>query len=150
MESMVNEGSRLASACPVFVCDDVGRTVDFYVGCLGFKSAKHYDKAEKFATIYRDGVEFVVIQAKPGECAVPVRDRSRGPDDAYIVTATPQDVDPLHAEFSARGVKILETPHRTDYGSYEFAIEDIDGRRIGIGRIVDSSTYFRDSDFIVA
>jgi hypothetical protein len=37
----------------------------------------------------------------------------------------------------------------TDYGSYEFAIEDIDGRQIGIGRISDKAVYFKDSDFNV-
>jgi len=31
----------------------------------------------------------------------------------------------------------------TPYGSYGFVLEDIDGRRIGIGRIKDKSVFFK-------
>jgi hypothetical protein len=30
----------------------------------------------------------------------------------------------------------------TGYGSYEFVVEDVDGRLIGIGRIRDRETFF--------
>lgn len=141
---MSDDESRLVSLCPVFVSPNIERTVDFYTGKLGFKSAKHYDKAENFATLYRDNIEFVIIQATSTI-------QRNGPknDDAYIVIATPEGVDPLYEEFKAQGVKILTEPHKTDYGSYEFAIEDIDGRRIGIGRIFDKAVYFKDSDLDV-
>ena len=146
---MSNDNSRLESLCPVFVSPNIEKTVDFYTEKLGFKSAKHYDKSEIFATLYRDNIEFVIIQAKSGK--LPSTNQRNGPgnDDAYIVTATPEGVDPLYKEFKAQGVKILVEPHETDYGSYEFAIEDIDGRRIGIGRIFDKAVYFKNSDIDV-
>ena len=31
----------------------------------------------------------------------------------------------------------------TPYGSYEFVLEDIDGRRVGIGRIADEDVFFK-------
>ena len=43
-------------------------------------------------------------------------------------------------------VKILAEPHKTAYGSFEFVIEDVDGRQIGIGRIFDKAVYFKNSD----
>ena len=146
---MFNDGSRFVSVCPVFISRDIKKTVEFYTEKLGFKSAKHYDKAENFATIYRDDIEFVIIQAKPGEMPSTTRCHRTGHDDAYIVTATPEGVEPLYEEFNAQGVNILSKPHKTDYGSYEFAIEDIDGRQIGIGRIFDKAMYFNNSDFNV-
>jgi catechol 2,3-dioxygenase-like lactoylglutathione lyase family enzyme len=146
---MTNDGSRFVSLCPVFVSQDIKKTVEFYTEKLGFKSAKHYDKAENFATLYRDDIEFVIIQAKPGEMTSTPHGHITGIDDAYIVTATPEGVDPIYEEFKAKGVKIVSKPHMTDYGSYEFAIEDIDGRQIGIGRIVDKVNYFKNSDFNV-
>ncbi len=146
---MSNDGSRLVSLCPVFISPNIEKTVAFYTEKLGFKSAKHYDKAENFATLYRDDIEFVMIQAKSGEIASPSLRNGPGNDDAYIVTATPEGVDPLYEEFKAQGVKIMAKPHETDYGSYEFAIEDIDGRRIGIGRIFDKAVYFKDSNLEV-
>jgi hypothetical protein len=30
----------------------------------------------------------------------------------------------------------------TEYGSYEFVVEDVDGRLIGIGRVRDRGTFF--------
>lgn len=146
---MSNDGSRLVSLCPVFISPNIERTVDFYTEKLGFKSAKHFDKAESFATVYRDNIEFVIIQAKSGEITFTNQRDDPGNDDAYIVTAAPEGVDPLYEEFKAQGVKILAAPHETDYGSYEFAIEDIDGRRIGIGRIFNKAVYFKDSDIDV-
>jgi catechol 2,3-dioxygenase-like lactoylglutathione lyase family enzyme len=146
---MSNDKSRLVSLCPVFISPNIEKTVDFYTEKLGFKSAKHYDKAENFATLYRDSIEFVIIQAKSGEMTFTNQRNGPGNDDAYIVTATPEGVDPLYEEFKSQGVKILAEPHETDYGSYEFAIEDIDGRRIGIGIIFNKIVYFKDSDIDV-
>lgn len=146
---MKNDGSRLVSLCPVFISPDIEKTVAFYTEKLGFKSATHYDKAENFATLYRDDIEFVIMQAKPEELTTTTHRNGSGNDDAYIVTATPDGVEPLYEEFKAQGVKILSKPHVTDYGSYEFTIEDIDGRQIGIGRILDRDVYFKNSDFIV-
>jgi len=146
---MSNDGSQMVSLCPVFISPNIEKTVDFYTKKLGFKSAKHYDKTENFATLYRDHIEFVIIQAKSGEITATIQRNGPGNDDAYIVTATPEGIDPLYEEFKAQGVKILADPHDTDYGSYEFTIEDIDGRRIGIGRIYDKAVYFNDSDLDV-
>lgn len=142
---MSTEGSRFVNLCPVFVCQDLRRTVKFYTEKLGFQAARHYDKIESFATLYRDEIEFVLVQARQGEVLSNAQRYGAG-YDAYIDPATPEGVDSIHEEFSARGVKILSKPHMTEYGSYEFVIEDVDGRQIGIGRIVEKAVYFKDSD----
>ncbi len=144
---MAAEGSRLVNLCPVFACQDIRQTVQFYTEKLGFTSARHYDKVENFATLYRDEIEFVLVQARQGEVQSNTQRHGAG-YDAYINTAAPEGVDAIYEEFLAKGVKIQSTPHRTDYGSYEFAIEDIDGRLVGIGRIFDHAFYFLDSDLI--
>lgn len=36
----------------------------------------------------------------------------------------------------------------TAYGSYEFLIEDIDGRLIGFGRVSNEETFFKDSNYL--
>jgi catechol 2,3-dioxygenase-like lactoylglutathione lyase family enzyme len=146
---MSKNGSRFVSLCPVFISPDIQKTVEFYTEKLGFTSAKHYDHVENFATLYRDDIEFVIIQAKPGERPSTNHHHGTGHNDAYIVTATSEGIEPIYEELKAQGVKILSKPHKTDYGSYEFAIEDIDGRQIGIGRIFDKALYFKDSDFNV-
>ena len=143
---MSTHGSRFVSLCPVFISQNIQKTVAFYTEKLGFTAVTHYDKAEHFATLYRDDIEFVMIQAQSGDIPSPNHRHGAGHDDAYIATATPEGVDPIYEELNAQGVTILSKPHMTDYGSYEFTIEDIDGRQIGIGRIVDKALYFKDSD----
>ncbi len=142
---MPNPMSRLVSACPVFVSPDVRATVAFYTEKLGFRAAKHYDKIESFATLYRDEIELVIVQA--GQGAVESNFQRYGAGyDAYIDTAAPEGIEAIYAEFKNRGVKIVAKPHKTAYGTYELVIEDCDGRRIGFGRIYDAAVYFADAD----
>lgn len=138
---------RLTNVCPVLISEDIKKTVDFYVEKLGFKYAKHYDKIENFATIYRDSIELIIVQAKFGKIDSNTKRHGSG-YDIYINPDIIEGVDLLYQEFAAKGVKIAAEPRRTDYGAYEFVVEDIDGRFIGIGLIFDNETYFEDSDYL--
>lgn len=142
----MEHNTKLLNICPVFLSEDVKATVDYYTGKLGFKSAKHYDKTDNFATIYRDAIEIVIIQAKHGSVESNTKRYGAG-YDAYIDPDTVEGVDVIYREFKDKGVKIASEPKMTDYGSYEFVIEDIDGRLIGIGLISDDKKYFENSDF---
>lgn len=141
----MNEHSRFVNLCPVFVSQDIQKTVQFYTEKLGFTSAQHYDKIDYFAALYRDDIEIIVVQAQKGAVASN-RQRYGAGYDAYINTATASGVDQMYAEFTAKGVKTITPPRTTDYGSYEFVIEDRDGRWLGIGIIVDRETLFEHSD----
>jgi len=139
---------RLTNACPVFVSRDVRKTVLFYVDRLGFTSATHYDKSVDFATVYRDSIELVIVQSKFGKPESNTKRYGAG-YDAYIDTDTVGGVDLVYEEVLLKGVKIVSTPRKTDYGSYEFVFEDIDGRLIGIGLIHDNGVYFQNSEMKV-
>lgn len=138
------EKAKLGNLCPVFLSNDIRRTVQFYVEKLGFWSAQHYDKVENFATIYRDDIEFVIVATKHGVVESNLKRYGAG-FDAYIDPAEIEGVDQLYAEYAGQGVKIIQPPHLTDYGSYEFVFEDIDGRQIGVGRIKEDKTYFKNT-----
>jgi predicted lactoylglutathione lyase len=137
--------ARLVNLCPVFPSPDIQRTVQFYTEKLGFYSAKHYDKVENFATLYRDEIEFVIIQAQKGQLESNLQRYGAG-YDAYIDPASHEEIELLYNEFLNNGVKILTPPHMTEYGSYEFVFEDIDGRRIGVGRVFNPELYFKNSN----
>jgi len=139
------EDSRLVNLCPVFVCPDLPKTVKFYTEKLGFKAARHYDKIENFAALYRDDIELILVQARQGQVLSNTERHGAG-YDAYMDPAAPEGVDSLYEEFSAQEVKIVAKPHMTEYGSYEFVIEDLDGRQLGIGLMVNRPTFFEDSD----
>lgn len=138
---------KLTNVCPVLVSEDIVKTVNFYVEKLGFKYAKHYDKIDNFATLYRDSIELVVVQSKYGKVESNTKRHGAG-YDIYIDPDTINGVDEIYQEFLSKGVKVIEKPRRTDYGSYEFIVEDIDGRLIGIGLIEDNKVYFENSDYI--
>lgn len=138
---------KLTNVCPVFVSKDVKRTVDYYVEKLGFISATHYETKEKFATIYRDSIEFVIVQAKYGQIESNTKRYGEG-YDAYIDTDTVEGVDIIYQEYVSNGVKIISEPKKLDYGCYEFVFEDIDGRLIGIGLIYSNDIYFKNSTYL--
>ena len=43
------------------------------------------------------------------------------------LTVFVDDVDKHHARARAAGAKIIEEPHETEYGEYQYAAEDLDG-----------------------
>ena len=68
---------------PVFVSKDARKTAKFYVDLLGFKYTNHFDKIESFATVYRDSIKFIFVQAKYGEVESTMKRYGAG-YDAYI------------------------------------------------------------------
>ncbi len=147
VEEIDNNKAKFQNLCPVFISEDIKSTVKFYVEELGFMYANHYDKIENFATVYRDSIEFVIVQSRYGKIESNTKRYGVG-YDAYIDPDSVADVDLIYQEYRTKNINILSEPHKTDYGTYEFVIEDIDGRLIGIGLIYDNKTYFKDSNYI--
>ncbi len=136
------DGARLDNAPVILVSPDVRRTAAYYRDIFGFRVVEHLDAPEPFAALYRDRVELVLVEAKRGEF-VPNRIRHGAGYDVYLDPDTVEGVDELFAELSAAGARIVHPPESTTYGSYEFVVEDVDGRHVGIGRIRERETFFR-------
>ena len=134
--------AKVVNAVIVFVVPDAQRTAYYYRDVLGFRVVEHFDKEEKFAALYRDEIEMIVVQSRFGD-VVPNRERYGAGYDAYIDPEHIEDVDALYKEWTEKGAKIVSPPSLTPYGCYEFVLEDIDGRRIGIGLIKDNDVFFR-------
>jgi predicted lactoylglutathione lyase len=138
---------KLTNICPVFVSEDVKRTTEYYVDVLGFKYASHFDKANRFAALYRDAIEIVVVQKQKGNIESNTKRYGNG-FDAYIDPDTLEGVDIIFREFQEKQVKIITEPGITEYGSYEFVFEDIDGRMIGVGLIANNDRFFANSNYL--
>jgi catechol 2,3-dioxygenase-like lactoylglutathione lyase family enzyme len=136
---------KLSAGVIVFVVPDVRKTAAYYQDVLGFRVVAHYDKEEAFAALYRDAVEIIVVNAKYGE-VLSNKERYGAGYDAYIDPERVEDVDSFYTEWKRRGAEIAAPPAMTTYGCYEFVIEDIDGRRIGVGRIRDEEVFFGDEN----
>ena len=133
--------AKLSSCAIVFVTPDIKRAVHYYHDVLGFRAVEHYQQAEKFAALYRDAVEIVLVQAAFGTIQSNQVRYGAG-YDAYLVPESIEAVRTFHDEIAARGAKIVQPPILTSYGSIEFVFEDIDGRRIGVGLIKDENVFF--------
>jgi len=136
------ERAKLANVAPVLVSSDVRRTAEYYRDVLGFELVEHYESPEPFATLYRDSTEVVVVQAVRSRVESNTRRYGAG-YDFYLDPEELAGVDLLYEELREKGANIVAAPAMTAYGSYEFVLEDIDGRRIGIGRIKDEGVFFK-------
>ena len=134
--------AKLDNAAAVFITPDVRRTALYYGEGFGFTVVEHFDAEEPFAAIYRDSVEILLVQAKRGEFQ-PNAVRYGAGFDIYLDPDTVEGVDSTFAELTAKGARIVREPAMTPYGTYEFVVEDVDGRLIGIGRIRERETFFR-------
>jgi catechol 2,3-dioxygenase-like lactoylglutathione lyase family enzyme len=126
---------RLDNAPVILISADVRATAAYYRDTFGFTAVEHLDAPEPFVALYRDRVELVAVQSKHGSVE-PNHVRYGSGFDVYLDPDTVEGVD-------AAGAVIVSAPALTAYGCYEFVIEDVDGRRVGIGRVRDRQTFFR-------
>jgi catechol 2,3-dioxygenase-like lactoylglutathione lyase family enzyme len=136
--------ARLDNAAAVFVTPDVRRTAGYYRDVFGFKVVEHYEGQEPFAAIYRDEVEIILVQARHGDVQSNTARHGTG-FDVYLDPDSVEGVDSMREELRAKGARIVREPAMTAYGSYEFVVEDVDRRLIGIGRVRDRDVFFRGS-----
>ncbi len=91
-------------------------------------------RAFGFQEYYRYGDGPSGGQMWAGKTAIQVRqagERQRSPRElgygTQSLTVFVDDVDAHYARAKAAGAKILEEPHETEYGEYQYAAEDLDG-----------------------
>lgn len=102
---------------PILRVESMEASLRFYVGVLGFENASW--GTEDFTCISRDRQGIYLCRGGQG----------RGGAWVWIGV---QDVEPLHEDYKARGVKILMPP--TNYPwALEMQIEDPDGNVLRMG-----------------
>lgn len=134
--------ARFDNVAPILISPDVRRTAEYYRDVLSFELVEHYESPEPFAALYRDSVELVVVQAARGQVESNAVRYGAG-YDVYLDPDELAGVDLLYEELREKDAQIVSAPAMTAYGSYEFVLEDIDGRRVGIGRVKDEGVFFK-------
>lgn len=124
-------GAAIESISPFFIASELGPSLDFYCGQLGFETV-HKGAGEEpfFAIIARDRA---MLFLKVGD-VVPEPNPARDPDirwDAYLAVPDP---DALAAEFAARGVVFSAPLADTHDGLRGFELTDPDGYVLFFGR----------------
>lgn len=110
---------------PFFIVGNVGRSIAFYCGKLGFETRFSDPETEPFfAIVGRQGAQ---IFLKSDKDVTPLPNPSRHPFmawDAFVYTAAP---DILAAEFADRSATFRKPLADTHDGLRGFEIEDPDG-----------------------
>jgi catechol 2,3-dioxygenase-like lactoylglutathione lyase family enzyme len=117
------KSARLSTASPVFVVEDVKRSVDYYRNALGFRVEFTHGEPPSYAGIERDNVTVHLQTARDSK-------RKAGQSAIYVFVT---DVDALHRELRSRGAKIVNGPRDYPYGMRDFDVEDLDGNSLCFG-----------------
>jgi uncharacterized glyoxalase superfamily protein PhnB len=113
----------LQAAAPVFVVEDVKRSVDYYRKALGFRVEFTHGEPAAYAGIERDNVAVHLQAARDSK-------RKSGQSAMYVFV---EDVDALHGELRSRGAKIANEPKDYPYGMRDFDVHDLDGNALCFG-----------------
>jgi catechol 2,3-dioxygenase-like lactoylglutathione lyase family enzyme len=104
---------------PILRVKSVAAGIRFYVDVLGFKVDWGGEDGSTFASVSCDGRAIMLAQGEQGQ------------PGTWIWIGV-EDIEPLFAEYKAKGVKFREPP--TNYPwAYEMKIEDPDGHVLRFG-----------------
>ncbi len=121
---------RLGRLTPMLSVADLGRTIAFYCGELGFQCAQKFgDPDPVWCYLKRDDVDLMFNQPPAAEMAeLPLRAK-----DFQIFYFYPNDVVGLHAGWKAKGLPVTDL-RVTSYGMKEFELRDPDGYWLWFGQ----------------
>jgi uncharacterized glyoxalase superfamily protein PhnB len=104
------------------VYEDLARAIPWLEMAFGFREHFRYGDAPNGAQMFAAKAVIMVRQERDGE---------RVPRKAGFATQSLtiflDDVDQHYARAKAAGAKIVEEPHETEYGEYQYAALDLDG-----------------------
>ena len=120
---------KIHSILAVFPAPNIKATAKFYNEVMGFRRVDYLDVREPHICLYRDNIE-IILTISNSEKVHTNRELYGYGDDSYFVT---DNQEALQSEFINKGATIVRPLHMTDYGNYEFVLEDIDGRWIAFG-----------------
>lgn len=101
----------------------MGEAIAWLTRALGFQEYYRYGDGPSGAQIWAGKAAIQVRQARNGQRSP--RQLGHG---TQSLTVFVDDVGEHYARAKAAGAKILEEPHETEYGEYQYAAEDLDGQ----------------------
>jgi catechol 2,3-dioxygenase-like lactoylglutathione lyase family enzyme len=104
---------------PILRVSSVAASIQFYVDVLGFRVNWGGEADSTFASVSCDGRAIMLAQGEQGH------------PGTWIWIGV-EDIEPLFAEYKAKGVKFREPPTNHPW-AYEMKIEDPDGHVLRFG-----------------
>lgn len=107
---------------PHVTYQNLDEAIDWLSRAFGFQEYYRYGDGPSGGQIWAVKAAIQVRQARGGE-----KSPAQLGFGTQSLTIFVDDVDGHHAQARAAGAKILEEPHETEYGEYQYAAEDLDG-----------------------
>ena len=120
------EARTLVAFAAVFTVSDVERSLQFYVGHLGFREFFRIGDPVGYAIVERDAVSVHLMSERQNAHGL-------GRSSIYVFAA---NIDELHDELRVLGCPIEQVPADYSYGMREMSVRDPDGNRLTFGQEV--------------
>jgi len=126
---------RIISSCPLFMVQDLQRSLDFYCDKLGFRRPELWGDPPGFAMPDRDGFIIMLSQTED-QTKIQPNGRYKDTWDAYFWV---EDAQHLYEEWQAKGIDFGYKPVRKElYGMLEFTLHDPDGYLLAFASDLES------------
>ena len=122
--SPANRSVPVDSLIPHVCYARLDEAIEWLVAAFGFAEHFRYGDPVAGAQLHLGNAWIMVSSARPGQTS-PVE---AGAMTQYL-TIFIEDVDGHYQRAQAAGAKILEEPHETVYGEYQYAADDLEGHR---------------------
>ena len=132
------------SIAPYFLVKEVVAAANLYRDQLGFRYDRFWGEPPCFCMVRRAGVTIMLSELARGvdESRTPTRPNPNGrvskDEDCWDAYLWVEDADALHAEFKAKGAKIVRDLCDQEYGCRDFEVMDLDGYRLCFGHDTQS------------
>ena len=118
---MANRSVPVDTVLPHVMYRDLPAAIAWLSRVFGFAEHYHYGEPVSGAQMYL-GRAYVMVKDAKGQAGPAEPGYGRQSLTIFI-----EDVEAHHARAKAAGAKILEEPHETVYGEFQYATEDLDG-----------------------
>lgn len=116
----MSEVMNLPAAVPELPVSDIRAATEAYARQMGFSVDWTYE--DFLAGISRDAARIFLRRRESGSASAVI----------WLNMASPSEVDELYAEWTERGVTIVEELQTTSYNLRHFIAQDLDGNRLRV------------------
>lgn len=116
---------------------EIGRSLDFYVGKLGFKEMMRFDRDGRLWIVYLRITDHQFLEIFPDGTGE--RAPEREPVGYNHMCLTVPDIDLCLAELEAAGIALIRPKVKQVDNNWQCWIEDPDGHRIELMEMADDS-----------
>lgn len=117
-----NRSVPVDTVLPHIAYQNLNEAIAWLSKAFGFREFYRYGDAPRGAQMWAGNAAIQVRQADVGQ-----KSPAQLGYGTQSLTIFIDDVDGHYAQAKAAGAKILEEPHETAYGEYQYAAQDLDG-----------------------